>query len=96
MVAKDLPESKPSLRSQKTITLEKELEQALRRIQAQLIITTDDYWSLSNVLNLVSAAGIISSKRLGRSELQRIKAMVKAKKLNFDEKTVRDLAKKIA
>ena len=89
-------ESKASFRSKKTITLEKEIERALRRIQAQLITSTDDYWSLSNVLNIVSVAGIISSKKIDRAEIQKIKSMVKVKRLDFDQKTIQDLAKKIA
>lgn len=85
-----------SLRSKKTITLDRDLEQALRKIQAQLILNTDDNWSLSNILNILSAAGIIGSKKFDRAELQKIKSMVKAKELDFDQKIISDLAKKIA
>jgi len=88
--------SKPALRSKKTITLEKEIEVAIRKIQAHLITSTDGYWSLSNVLNIVTVGGLIASKRLDRSEWQKIKSMIEAKKIDFDDKTVRDLAKKIA
>lgn len=68
----------------------------LRKIQSHLIASTNDYWSLSNVLNIVSAGGIIASKRLDHSEWQKIKSTIKQKKLNFDEKTVREFIKKIA
>ena len=87
---------KSQVRRKKSITLEKEIEVTLRKIQSQLIASTDDYWSLSNVLNIVSAGGIIASKRLDRSEWQKIKSTIKQKELDFDEKMVRELIKKIA
>ncbi|MFY9300210.1 MAG: hypothetical protein WAO91_03360 [Candidatus Nitrosotenuis sp.] len=91
-----LPVKQDKQRSKKSITLEKELESALRKIQSQLIVSSDGYWSLSNVLNIVAAGGIIASKRLDRSEWQKVKAAVGHKKLDFDDKTIRDVAKKMA
>ncbi|MFY9300565.1 MAG: hypothetical protein WAO91_05200 [Candidatus Nitrosotenuis sp.] len=44
----------------------------------------------------MAAGGLIASKKLDRSEWQKVKAAVEQKKLDFDDKTVRDLAKKIA
>jgi hypothetical protein len=97
VVSKELvTKSKSALRRKKTITLEKEIELALRKIQAHLITSTDDYWSLSNVLNIVAAGGLIASKRLDRSDWQKIKAAVEQKRLDFDHKAIQDLAKKIA
>lgn len=91
-----LPVKQEKQRSKKSITLEKELESALRKIQSQLIVSSDGYWSLSNVLNIVAAGGIIASKRLDRSEWQKIRAAVEQKRLDFDHKALQDLAKKIA
>ncbi|MEM2785555.1 MAG: hypothetical protein QXW38_07120 [Candidatus Nitrosotenuis sp.] len=91
-----LPVKQEKQRSKKSMTLEKELESALKKVQSQLIVSSDGYWSLSNVLNIVAAGGIIASKKLDRSEWQKIKAAVEQKKLNFDHRALQDLAKKIA
>ncbi|MFY9300570.1 MAG: hypothetical protein WAO91_05225 [Candidatus Nitrosotenuis sp.] len=91
-----LPVKKEKQRSKKSMTLEKELESALKKIQSQLIVSSEGYWSLSNVLNIVAAGGLIASKKLDRAEWQKIRSAVEQKRLDFDEKIVRDLAKKIA
>jgi hypothetical protein len=91
-----LPIKQEKQRSKKSITIEKEIESALKKIQSQLIVSSEGYWSLSNVLNIVAAGGLIASKRLDRSEWQKIKAAVEQKKLDFDYKAIQDLAKKIA
>ncbi|CAE6502244.1 MAG: hypothetical protein QXE84_08205 [Candidatus Nitrosotenuis sp.] len=91
-----LPVKQEKQRSKKSMTLEKELESALKKVQSQLIVSSDGYWSLSNVLNMVAAGGIYASKKLDRSEWQKIRVAVEQKRLDFDDKTVRDLAKKIA
>lgn len=91
-----LPVKSEKLRSKKSVTIEKEIESALKKIQSQLIVSSEGYWSLSNVLNMVAAGGLIASKRLDRIEWQKIKAAVEQKQLDFDDKTIRDLAKKIA
>lgn len=91
-----LPVKPENLRSKKSVTIEKEIESALKKIQSQLIVNSEDYWSLSNVLNIVTAGGLVASKRLDRAEWQKIKSTVEQKKLDFDEKTIRGLAKKIA
>ncbi len=91
-----LPVKQDKLRSKKSVTLEKEIESALKKIQSHLIVSSDGYWSLSNVLNIVAAGGLIASKRFDRSDWQKIKSTVERKRLDFDDKTVRDLAKKIA
>jgi hypothetical protein len=91
-----LPVKPENLRSKKSITIEKEIESALKKIQSQLIVNSEGYWSLSNVLNIVVAGGLIASKKLDRTEWQKIKITIKTKRLNFDEKMIRDLAKKIA
>lgn len=88
--------TKSHLRSKKSVTLEKGLEAAVRQVQSHLIANTDDYWSWSNVLNMLIAGGLVAAKRFDRSEWQRIKSMVEQKKIDFDEKTVRELAKKIS
>jgi len=90
-----LPVKPEKLRSKKSVTIEKEIESALKKIQSQLIVSSEGYWSLSNVLNIVIAGGLIASKRLDRSEWQKIRTQIKTKRLDFDEKTVRDLIKKI-
>ncbi|MFY9300566.1 MAG: hypothetical protein WAO91_05205 [Candidatus Nitrosotenuis sp.] len=38
-----LPVKQEKQRSKKSMTLEKELESALRKIQSQLIVSSDDY-----------------------------------------------------
>jgi hypothetical protein len=91
-----LPVKPEKLRSKKSVTIEKEIESALKKVQSQLIVSSEGYWSLSNVLNIVIAGGLIASKRLDRSDWQKIKSMVGQKKIDFDDKTIRDLAKKIA
>lgn len=91
-----LPVKREKQRSKKSITIEKEIESALKKIQSQLIVSSEGYWSLSNVLNIVTAGGLIASKKLDRSDWQKIKTMVEQKKIDFDDKTVSDLAKKIA
>jgi Na+/phosphate symporter len=91
-----LPIKQEKQRSKKSITIEKEIESALKKIQSQLIVSSDGYWSLSNVLNIVTAGGLIASKRLDRSEWQKIRSMVEQKKMDFDYKAIQDLAKKIA
>jgi Na+/phosphate symporter len=91
-----LPVKQEKQRSKKSITIEKEIESALKKIQSQLIVSSDGYWSLSNVLNIVTAGGLIASKRLDRSEWQKIRSMVEQKKMDFDYKVIQDLAKKIA
>ena len=91
-----LPVKSEKLRSKKSVTIEKEIESALKKIQSQLIVSSEGYWSLSNVLNMVTAGGLIASKRLDRLDWQKIKAAVEQKRLDFDDKTIRDLAKKIA
>lgn len=88
--------TKPHIRSKKSMTLEKGLESAVRKIQSQLIANTDDYWSASNVVNMLIAGGLVAAKRFDRSEWQKIKASVEQKKVDYDEKTISDLAKKIA
>lgn len=89
-------ETKSNVRSKKSVTLEKELESAVRMIQSRLIASTDGYWSASNVLNMLIAGGLVAAKRFDRSDWQRIKSAVERKKLGFDEKTIQDFAKKIA
>ncbi len=91
-----LPLKPEKQRSKKSITLEKGLEAAVRQIQSHLIANTDGYWSASNVLNMLIAGGLVAAKRFDRSEWQKIKASVEQKRLDFDEKTILDLAKKIA
>ncbi|MFY9300329.1 MAG: hypothetical protein WAO91_03985 [Candidatus Nitrosotenuis sp.] len=91
-----LPVKQEKQRSKKSITIEKGIESALKKIQSQLIISSEGYWSLSNVLNIVTAGGLIASKRLDRSEWQKIRAAVEQKRLDFDHKAIQDLAKKIA
>ncbi len=86
-------ETKSHVRSKKSVTLEKELESAVRQIQSRLIASTDGYWSASNVLNMLIAGGLVAAKRFDRSDWQRIKSAVERKKLDFDEKTIHDFAK---
>ena len=89
-------EAKSHIRSKKSVTLEKELESTVRKIQSKLIANTDDYWSASNVLNMLIAGGLVAAKRFDRSDWQRIKSAVERKKLDFAERTIHDFTKKTA
>lgn len=84
------------IKSKKSITLEKEIETKVRRIQGRLIEKTDRSWSLSEVLNILVTAGLQQTKRMSRAEWQRILQSVDNKTINFDDSTISDFIKKIA
>lgn len=84
------------IKSKKSITLEKEIETKVRRIQGRLIEKTDRSWSLSEVLNILVTAGLQQTKRMSRAEWQRILQSVDDKTINFDDSTISDFIKKIA
>jgi hypothetical protein len=50
-------------KSKKSITLEKEIETKVRRIQARLIEKTDQNWSLSTVLNILVTGGLLQFRQ---------------------------------
>ncbi|HXW02586.1 MAG TPA: hypothetical protein VD828_04360 [Candidatus Nitrosotenuis sp.] len=90
--------TKPSTsvpKSKKSITLEKEIETKVRRIQARLIEKTDQNWSLSTVLNILVTGGLLQTKKMSKNDWQKIRDLVERKAINFDESTMMDFVKKI-
>jgi len=83
-------------KSKKSITLEKEIETKVRRIQARLIEKTDKNWSLSVVLNILVAAGLMQTKKMNRNEWQKIRALVEDKSIAFEESLISDFVRKLA
>jgi hypothetical protein len=82
-------------KSKKSITLEKEIETKVRRIQARLIEKTDQNWSLSTVLNILVTGGLLQTKKMSKNDWQKIRMLVEQKAINFDESTMMDFVKKI-
>lgn len=82
-------------KSKKSITLEKEIETKVRRIQARLIEKTDQNWSLSTVLNILVTGGLLQTKKMSKNDWQKIRDLVDRKAINFDESTMMDFVKKI-
>ncbi len=83
-------------KSKKSITLEKEIETKVRRIQARLIEKTDQNWSLSEVLNILVTAGLMQTKRMTKTEWEKIKSSVDNKTISFDDSVIADFVKKIS
>lgn len=91
--------AKPSTtvpKSKKSITLEREIETKVRKIQARLIEKTDQNWSLSTVLNILVTGGLLQTKKMSSSDWQKIAAMVDNKSINFDDSLINDFTKKIS
>jgi len=82
-------------KSKKSITLEKEIETKVRRIQARLIEKTDQNWSLSTVLNILVTGGLLQTKKMSKNDWQKIRTLVEQKSISFDEGTLMDFVKKI-
>jgi hypothetical protein len=82
-------------KSKKSITLEKEIETKVRRIQARLIEKTDQNWSLSSVLNILVTAGLMQTKKMSRNDWQKIRTLVENKTVSFDESMIMDFVRKI-
>ena len=82
-------------KSKKSITLEKEIEIKIRKIQARLIEKTDKSWSMSIVLNMLVTGGLLYTKRMSRAEWQKIRASVEQKTVNFDDSLILDFVRKI-
>lgn len=82
-------------KSKKSITLEKEIETKVRRIQARLIEKTDQNWSLSEVLNILVTAGLMQTKKMSRNDWQKIRSLVDNKTVNFEESLIVDFVKKL-
>lgn len=85
-----------SPKSKKSITLEKEIETKVRRIQARLIEKTDQNWSLSTVLNILVTGGLMQTKKMTANDWQKIRTVVETKTLNFDDSLINDFTKKIS
>lgn len=83
-------------KSKKSITLEKEIETKVRRIQARLIEKTDQNWSLSVVLNILVTAGLQQTKKMSRNDWQKIISMVDEKTVSFDDGLIVDFVRKVA
>jgi hypothetical protein len=90
MTTKSVPKSK------KSITLEKEIETKVRRIQARLIEKTDQTWSLSVVLNILVTAGLMQTKKMSRADWQKIKTLVEDKTVTFGDELISDFVKKMS
>lgn len=82
-------------KSKKSITLEKEIETKVRRIQARLIEKTDQNWSLSTVLNVLVTGGLLQTKKMSRADWQKVRNLVEDKSVSFDESTISDFVKKL-
>jgi hypothetical protein len=91
-----LPVKPEQLRSKKSITLEKEIETKVHKIQARLIEKTDQNWSLSEVLNLLVSAGIQQTKKMSKNDWQKIREAVQNKTISFDDSLVADFVKKLS
>jgi hypothetical protein len=82
-------------KSKKSITLEREIETKVRKIQARLIEKTDKTWSLSTVLNILVTAGLLHTKKISGVEWQKIKSLIEKKTVSFDDAMISDFVKKI-
>ncbi len=91
-----MAKSTTSPKSKKSITLEKEIETKVRKIQARLIEKTDQNWSLSTVLNILITGGLMQTKKMTSSDWQKIAMLVENKTINFDDSLINDFTKKIS
>lgn len=91
-----MAKSTTSPKSKKSITLEKEIETKVRKIQARLIEKTDQNWSLSTVLNILITGGLMQTKKMTASDWQKVMTLVENKTLNFDDSLINDFTKKIS
>lgn len=82
-------------KSKKSITLEKEIETKVRKIQARLIEKTDQSWSISMVLNILVTGGLTHTKKISKSEWQKVRTMVEEKEVSFDDSMITDFVRKI-
>ncbi len=95
MTTKNLSEPKLVM-SKKSITLEKEIETKVRKIQARLIEKTDQNWSMSSVINLLITGGLMQTKKMSKNDWQKIKELVDEKTISFDKSLIADFVKKLA
>lgn len=91
-----MAKSTTSPKSKKSITLEKEIETKVRKIQARLIEKTDQNWSLSTVLNILITGGLMQTKKMTASDWQKVMTLVENKTLSFDDSLINDFTKKIS
>jgi len=82
-------------KSKKSITLEKEIEIKIRKIQARLIEKTDRSWSMSMVLNMLVTGGLMYTKKMSRSDWQKIRSALEQKTVSFDDSLITDFVRKI-
>jgi hypothetical protein len=82
-------------KSKKSITLEREIEVKVRKIQARLIEKTDKTWSMSIVLNILVTGGLLQTKKMSTSEWQKIRSMIEQKTISFDDSLITDFVKKV-
>ncbi len=83
-------------KSKKSITMDREIEIKVRRIQARLIEKTDKTWSMSMVLNILVTGGLLYTKKLSKKDWQKIRSMVEQKTINFDDSVITDFVKKVS
>lgn len=83
-------------RSKKSITMDPEIETKARKIQARLIEKTDKNWSVSVVLNILAAVGLVYSKKLNKTEWQMALSMVESNSVKIDDSAILDIVKKLA
>lgn len=82
-------------KSKKSITLEKEIETKVRKIQARLIEKTDQSWSISMVLNILVTGGLTHTKKISRAEWQKVRKTIEEKEVSFDDSMIADFVRKI-
>lgn len=78
-----------------SITLDKHVEDRIRKIQSRLIDMTGNNWSLSELINISIGCGLLSSKKLSKNEWETIRAMLEGKKVPFDNKSAKEYAKNL-
>lgn len=77
--------------NRRTIMIDKEIESKVRDIQAQLILNTSNSWSFSTVANLLMLAGITSSDKLTKEDLDLVKSFVDGENVSLKKKSIRKI-----
>ncbi len=73
----------------KSITIDSNLEEKLREIQSQLIGITKRSWSLSAIINLSIAAGLLAADKLSKDDWSKIKSIMEGRVVTIDNKKIR-------
>lgn len=78
-----------------SITLDPYVEDRIRKIQSRLIDITGNNWSFSELINLSISCGLLSAKKLSKSDWDAVRAMLEGKKFPFDNKSAKDYAENL-